>query len=105
MSTILFILIILGVFGFLQVPLFAFSVFVLGNTVITLNDVLLFFVMMWLIGMLPYPFREIASVLFLLWILGSLGIIAIAGFSNIVLIAFIVGLVAFLAQGRYTGNS
>lgn len=100
MSTILFLLIILWLFGFLQIPLFAYSFFTLGNNVITLNDLLLFFVMLWLISILPNPFREITVVMFLLWVLASVGLIAIPGFSNIVLIALIIGVVAFIARGR-----
>jgi hypothetical protein len=80
------------------VPLFAMPLFQTGGNTITINDVLVFFVILWLIGILPYPFRQIASVLLLLWILSALGVIAIAGFSTIVMVALIFGLIAFIAR-------
>lgn len=100
-SVILLLLILLWLLGYLQVPLFASTLFNSVGRVVTLNDLLVFLIIIWLIGILPYPFREIAGVLFLLWILGALGIIAIPGFSTIVLIAIIFGVIAFIA--RMTG--
>lgn len=102
MSFILLFLILLWLFGYLQVPLFSAPFFSMGSQSITLNDILVFFVILWLIGILPAPFREIASVLFLLWILSALGIIAIAGFSTIVLLAIIFGTIAFIARAAGT---
>src|SRR5260221_5494305 len=98
LNLILLFLIILWFLGYLQVPLFAISVFSISGHSITLNDILVFLVILWLIGILPYPFRQIASVLLLLWVLSSLGVIAIAGFSTIVLIAIIFGTIAFIAR-------
>ena len=51
---------------------------------------------MWLIDILPSPFREIAIVALLVWILATLGVIVIAGLQQIVLIALIVGLTMYL---------
>ena len=104
MSFILFFLIILWLFGYLQVPLFSIAVFYLGDRVITLNDILVFFIIIWLIGILPTPFRQIALVLFLLWILAATGFIALAGFGNIVLLAIIFGLIAFIARAAHISN-
>lgn len=102
LSFILLFLIILWLLGFLQVGLFNITAFSLAGTVITLNDILLFLVIIWLIDILPSPFQQIAMVLFLLWILSSVGIIALAGFSEIVLVAIIVGVIAFIARGTTT---
>ena len=94
--SVLLILILLWMLGFLTIPLTGIVLFrVLGRS-ITLNDLLIFLVLVWLLDLLPSPFREIASVLFLLWILGSLGIIAIPGFSNLVVFGLIVGLFVYL---------
>lgn len=95
---ILLLLVLLWLTGNLQVPLFAFPAFNFGDRNITLNDILVFLVILWLIGILPSPFRQIASVLLLLWILASLGIIAISGFSTIVLVAIIFGVIAYMAR-------
>src|SRR3989338_5632419 len=98
MSFILFFLIILWLTGFLEVQLFTISLFTLGSKIITLNDILVFMVIIWLIDLLPNPFRQIAVVLFLLWILATVGIIALVGFSNIVLIAIIFGIIAYISR-------
>lgn len=95
---ILLFLIILWVTGFLQVPLFAIPVLTLGSRAITLNDILVLLVIIWLLDMLPYPFQQIAFVLFFLWILSSIGIIALAGFSNIILIALIIGVIVYISR-------
>lgn len=97
-SLILVFLIILWLTGYLQVPLFALPLFTLGAKVVTLNDLLLLMVIVWLVDLLPYPFRQIIFVLLLLWILASVGIIAVAGFSHIVLIAMIIGLIVYITR-------
>jgi hypothetical protein len=66
---------------------------------ITLWDVLIFLVFIWLVGILPSPFRQIAVVFILIWVLSLLGIIAIAGLSNILVIAIIVGVLLYLIGG------
>ena len=98
-SLILLFLIVFWLTGYLQVPLFAIPILAFGPKNITLNDILVLLVIIWLLDMLPYPFQQIAFVLFLLWILATIGIISLVGFSDIVLIALIVGLIAFLARG------
>ena len=82
-------------------PLFTISLFTLGSKIITLNDILVFMVIIWLIDLLPNPFRQIAVVLFLLWILATVGIIALVGFSNIVLIAIIFGIIAYISRSAH----
>ena len=66
---------------------------------ITLWDILIFLVFIWLVGILPSPLRQIAVVFILIWILASLGIIAIAGLSNILVIAIIVGVLLYVISG------
>ncbi len=61
---------------------------------ITLWDLGIFLVILWAIGILPSPFREIAGVLLVLWVLSLFGLIAIAGLSNLIIVAIIVGIVA-----------
>lgn len=95
---ILLTLIILWLLGYLQVPAFGSGVISLGNTAITLGDILIFLVVVWLVGILPTPFREIAAVMFLIWVLASVGIISLAGFSNVMLLAIIVGLIVYLVS-------
>ncbi|SRR5258706_1652783 len=80
-----------GTTAVLPIPLFQFM-----NHVITLWDLIIFLLIIWLIGILPSPFREIASLLFILWILSVLGIIAVVGISNLLVIAIILGLLLYL---------
>ena len=70
-----------------------------GHT-ITLVEVLLFFTLLWAVSVLETPFREIAGVAFLLWLLSLAGIIAITGLANILLLAVIVGIVVSLVRSH-----
>ena len=96
---IILILILLYFFGYIQIPgliipnplLFSFS----GHG-ITLVNLLIFLVILWAIGILPSPLRQIAMVLVVLWLLSILGIIAIAGLSHIFVIAIVIGLLISL---------
>lgn len=98
---ILFILIILWFLGYIhinQFPIPDVILFHINSRSITLWDILLLLVIGWAISILPYPFRQLASVLLLLWILSTLGIIALAGLSNLLVVAIIVGLVFFILE-------
>ena len=74
--------------------------FSINNHPITLWNVLVVFAVLWAISILPRPFREIASVLLLLWVLSVVGIFAIAGLSNVILIAIIVGFGYYIFLGK-----
>lgn len=97
---VLLLLVILWFLGYLAIPLTNFELFRMGQMIVTLNDILIFLIIIWLLDLLPRPFREIAFVLFLLWILGVVGIVSLVGFSNIILVAIIVGLLAYVARER-----
>ena len=97
LELLLFILVVLWLTGNLHISGIAIPrmvLFSINGEAITLVNVLIFFVILWAIGVLPDPFREIAGVLFVLWLLSVLGFIAIAGFSSLLVIAIIVGIVA-----------
>ena len=101
-AAIIVILIILWALGYLHIPVLVFpniGLFTLNGHLVTLWDVLILLVIAWVIGVLPSPLREIAAILLLLWVLSTLGILAIAGLANIIVIAFIVGLVLYLLRG------
>lgn len=74
--------------------------FSINNHQITLWNVLILLAVGWAISILPRPFREIASVLLLFWVLSVVGILAIAGLPNILLIAIIVGFGFYVFSGR-----
>jgi|SRR5258708_6561512 len=99
--TIVIILIILWFLGY--APLQGITIpnvdlFSINNHPITLYNLLILFVVAWAIGILPSPFRQIASILLLLWVLSILGIIAFAGLSSILVIAIILGLIFSIVQ-------
>lgn len=100
-EVVLILLVIFLITGFVQIPGFNLPNFVLfrvGGQAITLLNALIFFLILWAIGILPSPFREIAGVLFVLWILSVLGFIAIAGLSNLIVIGLIVGIVVSMLK-------
>lgn len=99
-TLILLILFLLWLTGYIQLPLISATLFNIFGRAITLNDLLVFLVILWLIDLLPRPFQDIAIVLFLLWILSIVGIISIAGFSDLIILGFIVGLLVYLFQNR-----
>lgn len=98
---ILVLLVIALITGFIQIPGFSlpnYVLFTINGEAITLLNVLIFLLILWAIGILPSPFREIAGVLFVLWLLSVLGFIAIAGLSNLLVIAIIVGIVVSMVK-------
>lgn len=93
---IIIILIILWFLGYS--PLSGISIpntalFTLNNHAVTLWEILILAVIAWAIGILPSPFQTIAGILLFLWILSVLGILAIAGLSNIIVLVIIAGLI------------
>ena len=78
--------------GGLTIP--DYTLIVINGQAITLWDLITFLIILWILGLLPSPFREIAGVLLVLWVLSLFAIIPIAGLSNLLIIAIIVGIVA-----------
>jgi hypothetical protein len=104
LTWLLIILIILWLLGYVNigsVNLPNLVLFNINGQPITLWNLLILFVIISIIGILPSPFREIAGVFLILWILSLLGIIAIAGLSNLLVIALIVGLILLILRGAF----
>ncbi len=72
------------------------QLFVINGEPITLWSLLIFAVICFVIGVLPSPFRQIAGVLLIIWVLATLGILAISGLASIIVIAIIVGIILAL---------
>lgn len=72
--------------------------FTINGVPITLWNLLILLVVAWAIGIIPSPIRQIVAVLLILWILATLGILAIGTFplANILVLAIIIGIVAAL---------
>ena len=93
---LLVVLVALWLLGLIQIPgidSLNIELFELFGKTITILDLLIFGAIIWLIGILPSPFRQIAGVIALLWLLAFFGFIAIAGLPNILVLVLIIGLV------------
>lgn len=93
---VLAIIIILWLFGFIQIPYLHNILFHVLGRPITLYNILILLIIMWVIEILPSPLRQIVMILLFLWLLSIFGIIAIAGFSQLIVIAIIIGIIVSL---------
>jgi hypothetical protein len=103
LESVVVVLAILWLLGFIKIPgvtIKNLTVFYLNGRQITLWDLLIFLVVLWAIGVLPTPLKEIAMVLLVLWVLSLLGILVIAGASTLLIISILVGLVFALFSGK-----
>ncbi len=93
---LLVVLVALWLLGLIQIPgvdSLNVQLFELFGKSISLLDLPIFFALVWVLGILPSPFKQIAGVVLLLWLLSFFGLIAIAGLSNILVLVLIIGLV------------
>jgi hypothetical protein len=105
LMTILVLLIALWFLGYIDIPSIPIPdifLFTINGRPISLWDTLIFLVIVALIGALPGPFRHVALALLVLWLLALFGIITLAGLPNMIVIALIVGLIAYMFSGRHT---
>ncbi len=101
LEIIVVLLIFLWLTGNLTIPglvLPDISLFEINGQVISLWDLIILALVAWALGLLPSPFRQIAGVLLVLWLLSVLGFLSLVGISlsSIILIAIILGIVASL---------
>ncbi len=100
-GTILVILLLLWLLGFVQIPWLIFHnrvLFTILGHRVTLWEILLFLVIAWAMESLPDPLRQVAFVLVILWLLSIFGIITIAGLSNMLVVALLIGLALAVFQ-------
>jgi hypothetical protein len=106
-------LIALGIFilwllGYIQVsnifplPVPDLTLMAINGQPITLWNLLIFFLILAAVALLPSPFRQIGSVLLVLWLLSLFGILAIGGLSTMIVWAIILGLVSYVFFGSHT---
>ena len=100
LTTILVVLILLWFLGYGPLLDFRFPLFPFGPNFITLWDILIFLMIIWLIDLLPGPLRSIAAVILVLWLLATFGIIAVPLFSNLIVIGVIVGLAIYILNSN-----
>lgn len=102
LEALLVVLIILWFLGYVHIGGITVPDIVLFNIngrPITLWELLILAVVSWVISILPSPFRQIAGVMLVLWILSTLGIIAFANLSSILVIAIIAGVIIYIIGG------
>jgi hypothetical protein len=105
LASLIILLAVLWFFGYVNVSGINFPdihLFAINGVDITLWNLLVLLLVVGAISILPTPFREIAGVLLILWVLAVLGILAISGIGlpSILLLAIIVGLIASLFNHR-----
>jgi hypothetical protein len=96
LAVIIVFLVILWFLGY--APLSGISIpnyilFNINHHPVTLWEILILIVVGWAIGILPGPLQAIASVLLLIWILSVLGIFAVTGLPNIIVLIIIAALI------------
>ena len=97
--TILVLLVVLWFFGYIHGPNITIpdvTLFAVNGHDVTLLEALIFSVMLVAVGILPTPLRQIGYAIVVLWVLSTLGVLAIAGLASILVLAIIVGLIAAL---------
>lgn len=97
---ILLILIVFWFLGYGPLTVFHFRLFQFNGHIITVWDVLIFLLVIWLVDLLPAPFRQIAVVVLIIWLLATLGVIAIPALSSLLIIATVLGLLLYIISGR-----
>lgn len=95
------ILVILWLSGVVKVPWLLRpnfpSINLLGLT-ISLENLLILAILLWILSSLGDPFRQIIWVIVILFLLSALGIIAVGGLSKLLVIGIVVGLVLSMIQ-------
>ena len=87
---ILLLILILALLNNLNLPFINTALMQFNGNPITLYNLIILALLVYLIGFLPRPFKEIVGVLLFLWVLSTLGILVIGGLTNILIIAVIV---------------
>ncbi|HKC05011.1 MAG TPA: hypothetical protein VKC54_04015 [Patescibacteria group bacterium] len=99
LTAILVLLVLFWLLGYGPIQVFHLVLLQFNGLTITIRDLLIFLLFIWLVSSLPSPFRQIVMIFILIWILSLLGIIAVAGLSNILVIAIIVGVLLYVISG------
>lgn len=73
-----------------------YPLFLINGYPVRFWELLILVVIGFAITVIPSPFKQIAGVLLLIWILSTIGILAIPGLASIIVLAIIGGLVLML---------
>lgn len=100
LGIILLLLIVFWFMGYGPLAALRLPLFYLGSFRVNLWDILIFFIIIWLIDSLPGALRSIVVIALVVWLLGFFGIIAIPALPNLVVVAVIVGLGLYLINKK-----
>ena len=93
---LLTVIILLWLVGFISIPASSFltsPVLYFNGRPIGLWDLIVFFVLVWVVSILPQPVKGGVILLLLLWILSLLGILAFSGMGSVLLLLLIVAVI------------
>ena len=100
-ALIIVLLIILWFLGYVQIPGILIpdtTLFTINGHPVTLVNLFILLLILWAIGILPSPLREVAGLFLILWLLSLFGIIAVIGLSSILIWVIIIGLIFVLVS-------
>lgn len=100
LGLILVLLIIFWFMGYGPLAALRFPLFYLGHFRVDLWNILIFLLIIWLIDSLPGALRSIVVIALVIWLLSLFGVIAVPMFSNLIIIAVIVGLGIYLISEK-----
>lgn len=90
LKAILVLFIALWLLGFIHISLLESALFSIGGYPVTLRNILLLGVIIYLLRFLPGFFQVFAIILLLLWLLSTFGLFFIGGLGNIILLILII---------------
>lgn len=100
LAILILVLIFLWFIGYIHISGFSvpdINLFAINSHQVTLVELLIFLLIIAAAEALPSPFRQIAFVILLIWLLSTLGILVIfSGLASILVLAIILGLILAL---------
>ena len=99
---ILIIFILFWLMGYIHIGFFNYALFNIASHPFTVQSLLLFLLILFLISLLPGIFRTIAVILLILWLFSTFGLFFIGGLSNIFFLIIVLAvLFSFIQNSTY----
>lgn len=91
-NLVIALLVLFWILGYIQIPGLVIpnpTIFIINGYAVSLVDILIFGLIIWALEILPKGLREVAFVLLILWVLSTLGIVAIAHLGSMIILALL----------------
>lgn len=101
MAELIAIIVVLWLIGIIRIPWLMMPSFPSFNILgfdLTIQKLVIIAILVWIASSVGGPLRQIVWVLVILWILSTLGFIAISGLGNLLVIGIVIGLILSLVQ-------